>query len=58
MFAKGELRELVCEAASGMDLYVGDTANADSRYSKGVEITQDGWERSNYYVELKRGERI
>ena len=57
MFAKGELRELVCEAASGMDLYVGDTANADSRYSKGVEITQDGWERSNYYVELRRWEQ-
>ncbi len=53
MFAKGELRELVCEAAAELGLHVGSERAADSRPHRGVEIVQDGWERSNYYVELK-----
>lgn len=51
MFAKGELTRLVQDAAEGMDLAVG---RASAGRSHGVEITQDGWERSNYYVELRR----
>lgn len=48
MFAQGELREIVMEAATNLGLIVGPSrANG-----AGVEITQEGWERSNYYVEL------
>lgn len=53
MFAKGELRSLVSEAAAGLDILVG-TASGQERLCQGVEIVQDGWERSNYYVELRR----
>ncbi|KAJ3755830.1 S-adenosyl-L-methionine-dependent methyltransferase [Lentinula raphanica] len=52
MFAKGELTQLVSTAAKEMGLHVGEkTENAGSR--RGVEIRMDGWERSNYYVELR-----
>ncbi|KAI0331131.1 S-adenosyl-L-methionine-dependent methyltransferase [Cubamyces sp. BRFM 1775] len=50
MFAKGELNELVTEAALEMGLQVGEPGQA----GEGVQIVQDGWERSNYYVELRR----
>ncbi|KIK94305.1 hypothetical protein PAXRUDRAFT_458313 [Paxillus rubicundulus Ve08.2h10] len=50
MFAKGELTRLTCEAAEEMDLIVGSPEGVERR---GVEIIQDGWERSNYYVELR-----
>ncbi|KAH9901001.1 S-adenosyl-L-methionine-dependent methyltransferase [Cubamyces lactineus] len=50
MFAKGELNELVTEAAVEMGLRVGEPGLA----GEGVQIVQDGWERSNYYVELRR----
>ncbi|KAF8844517.1 hypothetical protein BDN67DRAFT_943260 [Paxillus ammoniavirescens] len=50
MFAKGELTKLTCEAAEEMDLIVGSPEGAERR---GVEIIQEGWERSNYYVELR-----
>ncbi|KAI0374965.1 S-adenosyl-L-methionine-dependent methyltransferase [Pilatotrama ljubarskyi] len=60
MFAKGELNDLVVEAAGELELQVGEP-NAESEQSKsgeagvyGVQIVQDGWERSNYYVELRR----
>ena len=49
MFAKGELRDLVEEAAKECDLHIGSEKNG----CRGVEIVQDGWERSNYYVELR-----
>lgn len=49
MFAKGELRDLVEEAAKEFRLHVGSERNG----CRGVEIVQDGWERSNYYVELR-----
>ena len=50
MFAKGELNELVTEAAVEMGLHVGEPRLT----GEGVHIVQDGWERSNYYVELRR----
>ncbi|KAF8136630.1 S-adenosyl-L-methionine-dependent methyltransferase [Boletus edulis] len=49
MFAKGELTRLAREAAQGMDLVVGPPEAG----RRGIEIIQDGWERSNYYVELR-----
>lgn len=58
MFAPGELAELVRSAASDMGLYVGPQYLAETQAMLasrgGVEILQDGWERSNYYVELRR----
>ncbi|KAG6865022.1 hypothetical protein C0991_005568 [Blastosporella zonata] len=58
MFAKGELSGLVYDAAKDLGLDVGPSRNADplSSCRQGIEIVQDGWERSNYYVELKRWE--
>lgn len=53
MFAKGELTSLVTEAANQLDLVVG-AANGQPAPAQGVAIVQDGWERSNYYVELRR----
>lgn len=52
MFAKGELVGLVNEAAGELGLRVGSQEGATKNIS-GVEVVQDGWERSNYYVELK-----
>ncbi|PSR74113.1 hypothetical protein PHLCEN_2v10069 [Hermanssonia centrifuga] len=53
MFARGELRELVCEAAKDLHLHIGPP---DVGVTQGIDIVQDGWERSNYYVELRRWE--
>lgn len=52
MFDDGELAALVTLAAEELGLVVGPAANDNSQ--KGVEIVQDGWERSNHYVELRR----
>lgn len=52
MFAKGELARLVAEAAAELNLIIG-AADGQPPSSQGVEIVQDGWERSNYYVELR-----
>lgn len=49
MFAKGELRGLVDEAAQELGLHIGRKGKS----KRGVDIVQDGWERSNYYVELE-----
>jgi len=49
MFAKGELVGLVDEAAQDLGLHIGHKVDGN----RGVEIVQDGWERSNYYVELR-----
>ncbi|KAI0636900.1 S-adenosyl-L-methionine-dependent methyltransferase [Trametes polyzona] len=58
MFARGELSELVTEAATEMGLQVGEKSpgeqQQDRRAASGVQIVQNGWERSNYYVELRR----
>jgi len=54
MFARGELAELVRGAASDLGLYVGaQTGKAIEGGERGLEIVQDGWERSNYYIELR-----
>ncbi|KAF8810129.1 S-adenosyl-L-methionine-dependent methyltransferase [Phlegmacium glaucopus] len=53
MFAKGELSGLVMEAAQELGLHVGPKPGSGDEGLKGLEIVQDGWERSNYYVELK-----
>jgi tRNA (uracil-5-)-methyltransferase TRM9 len=53
MFAKGELPGLVVEAAAELGLQVGSKLEDTPKNTRGVEIVQDGWERSNYYVELK-----
>ncbi|KAJ7273584.1 hypothetical protein B0H12DRAFT_1199938 [Mycena haematopus] len=53
MFDDGELARLVTLAAEELGLVVGPP-RADSLNLKGVEIVQDGWERSNHYVELRR----
>ncbi|OBZ75040.1 tRNA (carboxymethyluridine(34)-5-O)-methyltransferase [Grifola frondosa] len=58
MFAKGELSDMVSEAARDMGLIVGTPPDEGARHGvRGVEIVQDGWERSNYYVELRCWER-
>ncbi|KAF8921435.1 S-adenosyl-L-methionine-dependent methyltransferase [Mucidula mucida] len=51
MFSQGELTTLVHGAARMMGLEVGP--RCDGR-DMGVEILQDDWERSNYFVELRR----
>jgi len=53
MFAKGELSRLVVEAAAELGLQVGSNPRDMGKNMRGVEIVQDGWERSNYYVELR-----
>ena len=52
MFARGELTTLVREAAEDMSLKIG--CRDEGCVGSGIEIVQDGWERSNYYVELRR----
>lgn len=52
MFAKGELTELVHEAAKDLGLHVGPSTE-EKIGGSGVVIVQDGWERSNYFVELR-----
>lgn len=55
-FEAGELSELASEAAEVMNLAVGPcpsvTSGANAR-RKGVEIVHDGWEKSNFYLELR-----
>ncbi|TFK72198.1 hypothetical protein BDN72DRAFT_836590 [Pluteus cervinus] len=53
MFAKGELVGLVLEAAATLGLEIGSPSEGTTKSGRGVEIVQDGWERSNYYVELR-----
>jgi len=56
MFAKGELSGLVYDAAADLGIYVGEQSALElnqSHRTRGVEIMQEGWERSNYYVELR-----
>lgn len=48
MFAYGELRRIVIEAAKNLGLQVG----SPEPNNKGLSIVQEGWERSNYYIEL------
>ena len=60
MFAKDELGQLVRLAAQGMGLKVGpppmnQVEGIDN--AEGFEIVANGWERSNYYIELRRWQR-
>lgn len=58
MFAQGELAELVRGAASDLGLFVGIyEGEKTSGVVRGLEIVQDGWERSNYYIELQRWQK-
>jgi tRNA (uracil-5-)-methyltransferase TRM9 len=51
MFAKGELRKVVLDAAQHLGLFVGSKESNPS-VTRGLEIVQDGWSRSNYYIEF------
>ena len=55
MFAEGELTELVRSAASDLGLHIGPVSDdwPLGTVRRGLTIVQDGWERSNYYVELQ-----
>jgi len=59
MFSKDELRGLVQNAAQGLGLKVEPPPpNEDEvKAIEGVEIVVSGWERSNYYIELRRWQR-
>ena len=56
MFSKDELRELVQSAAQELRLKVGPPPSneAEVKGTEGVAIIVSGWERSNYYIELRR----
>jgi tRNA (uracil-5-)-methyltransferase TRM9 len=59
MFSKDELRGLVQSAAQELGLNVGPPSSneAEAKGAVGVEIVVSGWERSNYYIELRRWQR-
>ena len=55
LFSDGELARLVSSAAEGLGLVVGPPPEMPEKHSKtrGVAVIQEGWERSNYYIELR-----
>ena len=55
MFSKGELYELTRSAAQELCLEIGNESDVSA--GEGVEIVQCGWERSNYYIEIRRWRR-
>jgi len=55
MFSNGELRELTITAVEELGLDIGNESNVS--IDQGVEIVQWGWERSNYYIEIRRWQR-
>jgi tRNA (uracil-5-)-methyltransferase TRM9 len=60
MFAKDELRGLVQLAAQEIGLEVNSPSLNKAEMAmatEGVEIVANGWERSNYYIELWRWQR-
>jgi tRNA (uracil-5-)-methyltransferase TRM9 len=60
MFTKDELRGLVQLAAQEMGLAVDSPSLNEAEKvgtTDGVEIVANGWERSNYYIELRRWKR-
>jgi len=59
MFSRDELRGLVQSAAQELGLKVGPphSNETDVKGTEGVEIVVSGWERSNYYIELRRWQR-
>ncbi|KAG8862920.1 tRNA methyltransferase, has a role in tRNA modification [Tulasnella sp. 330] len=58
-FETDELHDLVCEAATAIGLQVGPSPPTQSMLlttvtaTRGVEIVNRGWERSNLYIELR-----
>ena len=55
---------LSCQAARELGLQIGaapfagvDSPRHDTQRIKGIEIVQEGWERSNYYIEARLWER-
>jgi tRNA (uracil-5-)-methyltransferase TRM9 len=56
MFASGELEGLAREAAAilGLEVISKPSSASDHRVRQGIEIVRSGWERSNWYIELKR----
>jgi len=49
-FAPGELYQLTCEAAKSLGLTIGPPSSSGSL---GMEIVRDGYEKSNWFIELK-----
>ncbi|EIN07426.1 S-adenosyl-L-methionine-dependent methyltransferase [Punctularia strigosozonata HHB-11173 SS5] len=61
MFARGELRALAEEVVSDMGLMLGEpfvVSASSNGANMGARFTQDGWERSNYYLEIRRWHAI
>jgi tRNA (uracil-5-)-methyltransferase TRM9 len=59
MFSKDELRGLVQSAAQELGLKVSSPPSNEAKVkgTEGVWIVESGWERSNYYIELRRWQR-
>lgn len=55
MFSEGELYDLTITAVQGLGLVIGNELGVSG--DEGVEIVQCGWERSNYYIEIRRWRR-
>lgn len=55
MFASGELEELARDAAAALGLEVASRPSSCGSH-RGIEIVRSGWERSNWYIEMKRWE--
>jgi tRNA (uracil-5-)-methyltransferase TRM9 len=51
MFAKGELQILARQAAENLGMLISDQA-PNNPTGDGISVIQEGWERSNYYIEL------
>jgi len=51
MFVEGELEELAKDAAVALGLQIGPPSKEGG---EGVEMIRSGWERSNWYIEMKR----
>lgn len=56
LFATGELLQLVHDAVTSLNLAIGSAQDAPN-CTQGVEIVRQGWERSNWYVEIRRWAR-
>jgi len=56
LFADGELVALARGAAEELGLEVSPFPEMHTTKKRGVEIVQEGWERSNHYIELRRWE--
>ncbi|EIW85056.1 hypothetical protein CONPUDRAFT_87550 [Coniophora puteana RWD-64-598 SS2] len=57
MFSEGELSRMAEEAAKELDLKIGSPDEFSERGVKGLHISEEGWERSNYYLLLTRWEK-